>query len=228
MKHYCIVNTENKLITDRLKQYGYICIATEKSANVSSPICRHADVLYLKTDSNSLAVSDCQQNNIVVLKEKGFDIKEIKLAAGYKTESKLNIIITDENIICNSKTCEADILITNKNIINVNQGYTKCSTIVIDCNNFITEDEGIYNALTQAGKNCLLITKGYAELKGYDYGFIGGASAYLSAADTLLFFGNISKHPDYCKIMNFTERCKIKIDYIEDIKLQDIGGIVEL
>lgn len=227
MKHYCIVNTENEIIINRLKQHGYICIATEKSGNVSGPVSCHADVLYLKTDSNSFIVSDCQQNNINLLEQKGFIVKKIKLSAGYKTESRLNMVITDKTVICNPKTCAADIFNNDKTVIAVNQGYTKCSTIVIDNDNFITEDNGIYTALEKAGKNCLLIAKGYAELQGYNYGFIGGASAFLSAINTLLFFGNIKTHPDYIKIEEFCRRCGINTDYIKEIPLQDIGGFVE-
>ncbi|MBQ5324194.1 MAG: hypothetical protein J6J58_01975, partial [Oscillospiraceae bacterium] len=88
---YCIIDTENKIITDKLKEYGYTCIATEKSANVSDPISQHADVLYLKTGNKEIYVSDCQKNNIQLLKKLGYLVREVSLSSGYKTESKLNM-----------------------------------------------------------------------------------------------------------------------------------------
>ena len=96
---FCIINTENPIITDKLKEYGYICIATEKSANVSDPISRHADVLYLKTGNKEIYVSDCQKNNIQLLIDIGYSVTEVTLSPGYKTESKLNMIVTDDVII---------------------------------------------------------------------------------------------------------------------------------
>ena len=227
MKNYCIIDTLNSKITDKLREYGYICISTEKSANVSEPIAFHTDVLYLKFNEKDIYVSDCQVNNISFLKEKGYNLHTISMAAGYHTESKLNAVITNKTIICNPKTCIESIYAdNNKEIIKVNQGYTKCSTVVISDNDFITEDTGIYEALKSAGKNCLLIEKGSVALKGYNYGFIGGASAFLEKHKTLLFFGDIKNHKNYNDIVKFCNCLKINIDYIENMELTDIGGIV--
>lgn len=225
----CIINTENHIIANKLKECGYTCIATEKSANVSEPISLHADVLYLKTGDKEIYVSDCQTDNIKLLKEIGYNVTEIKLAPGYKTECKLNMIVGDDAVVCNPNTClNLEIFDSDKEIIKVNQGYTKCSTIVLSDNDFITEDEGIYNALKSCGKNCLLIEKGYVSLEGYDYGFIGGASVYLTDQNTLLFFGDITEHKNYCEIEKFCIEFKINIDCIKDFKLIDIGGSIIL
>ena len=229
MEKYCIVNTKNKLFIEKLEKYGYKCIATEKSADVSQPISLHADVLYLKTDDNTLYVSECQKINIKLFKELGYNVKTVKLAPGYETECKLNMVVTDDLILCNPKTClNPEEIKSDRQIINVNQGYTKCSTVVTGKDSFITEDKGIYNILKQNGKNCLLIEKGYVNLEGYEYGFIGGASIYLEEKKTLLFFGDISKHKDYSNIKNFISKYGIRIDYTKNVQLEDIGGAIIL
>ena len=226
MEKYCIVNGENTIVTDKLKQLGYTCILTEKSVDVSEPISFHADILYLKTDINKIYVSQCQKNNTELFKNKEYNVKTIKLSPGYKTECKLNYIVTDKDIICNPATAYLEN--NDKNIVKVKQGYTKCSTIVLGEDNFITEDEGIYRTLTSKDKNCLLIKKGYVQLKGYEYGFIGGASAFLDEINTILFFGDITEHPDYNAIENFCNDINIDIAHIADMKLTDIGGVVIL
>ncbi|MBR2503389.1 MAG: hypothetical protein IKB62_04615 [Oscillospiraceae bacterium] len=229
MKKYCIVNTENKIIKEKLEQYGYICISTEKSDNVSGPISCHADVLYLKTKDNQMYISDCQSNNIELLSSLGMKVKKIKLAPGYKTESKLNVVITDKIIVGNPDTMlDVTKILNSREFIKVRQGYTKCSTVVVGDNYFITEDEGIYKAVVDAGKNCLFISKGFVELSEYDYGFIGGASAYIPEEKTLLFFGDITKHPDFEKIICFCEKIGVKAEWIADMPLKDIGGVVKL
>lgn len=228
-QHYCIINTENKQITDTILKYGYEVIATELSNNVSIPISLHADVLYLKVAENDIFVSDCQQHNIKTLENLGYNVNQIKLKPGYKTESKLNMVVTDKILLCNNKTCMDISKISNgRSIINTNQGYTKCSTIVLSEDNFITEDIGIYTVLKKAGKNCVLIDKGFVRLNGYDYGFIGGASAYLKKENVLFFFGDITKHKNYNTIYEFCKKLKIHIDFISDCELIDIGGAIIL
>ena len=227
--NYCISDTTNQLIVNKLEEYGYKCISTEKSTDVSQPVSLHADVLYLKADNNSVYVSECQKNNIGMLKSAGYNVKTIKLSPGYKTECKLNLVVTDTLIICNPKTCmDYSEFSRNRELIYTNQGYTKCSTVVLENNNFITEDKNIYNVLTKTGKHCLLIEKGYVELEGYNYGFIGGASVYIKERKTILFTGDIRKHPDYINIKNFCDNNDISIDYIDDMNLYDIGGIIIL
>lgn len=225
MKNYCIIDTSNQKIVQKLKEYGYVCIPTENSMDVSGPISLHADVLYLKTDNNSIYISECQKNNFKLLKDIGYNVNPVKLSAGYKTECKLNMVITDDIVLCNHKTCmEIYKDLYNKKIIYTNQGYTKCSTVVIGNDNFITEDESIYNSLINIGKNCLLIDKGQVRLDGYDYGFIGGASIYLPEKNTVLFFGDITAHTSYSKIDKFIKNCNKSLDYIDNMCLCDIGG----
>ena len=74
MEKLCIVNSENKAVTDVLEQYGYVCIPTQKSECVSEPISLHADVLYLKSENNKIFVSSCQNDNIDMLKQRGYNI----------------------------------------------------------------------------------------------------------------------------------------------------------
>ena len=66
------------------------------------------------------------------------------------------------------------------------------------------------------------------ELKGYNYGFIGGASIYLKEEHKLLFLGNIKKHINYNEIEKFCNNINISIDYIDMTSLTDIGGAVIL
>lgn len=103
----------------------------------------------------------------------------------------------------------------NITLIDVNQGYTKCSCAVCD-EGVITADEGIYQKLQEKGINALKIAPGFVELAGYDYGFIGGVSGKIEGV--LTFFGDVSKHADFEKIKSFC-----KINFIYDFPLTDVG-----
>ncbi|MBQ3008553.1 MAG: hypothetical protein IJD80_03085 [Oscillospiraceae bacterium] len=90
-------------------------------------------------------------------------------------------------------------------------------------NAYITEDEGIYKTLTGYGLDCLKIEKGNVSLKGYNYGFIGGASVKLNNKE-ILFFGDIEKSDDKQSLIEFLKKYNMKAEFIENKKLNDIGS----
>jgi hypothetical protein len=93
------------------------------------------------------------------------------------------------------------------NVINVNQGYTKCSICVVNENAIITDDESIFAAAGNFFNDTLFVSKGSIRLNGYDYGFIGGASAVYK--DNVFFFGDLKMHSqgneisEFCKLNGF-------------------------
>lgn len=108
-------------------------------------------------------------------------------------------------------------------IINVNQGYAKCSTAIIDEQSIITSDKGIHEKAIQNQLNSLLIRPGYIKLEGLDYGFIGGCT--LSYEDVVFFSGDITKHPDYLSIKKYIEDKNKKIEHTDD-ELTDLGSFI--
>ncbi len=222
----CIISFDDKEILARMLQLGYECTAVKVSDRVSGPISTHSDVLYLKVNNSEIIASSCQKANFALLKREGYTVTEInKLEPGYKTESFLNFIITEKNIICNPKT--ALNINSEKNVIKVKQGYTRCSTICVNDNAFITDDENIYNALIENDIDCLKIEKGDVKLPGYDYGFIGGASVKLNDEE-ILFFGDIKNKNDKTAVIEFLKKYNMKALFIENKELTDIGSALIL
>ncbi|MBQ6570472.1 MAG: hypothetical protein IJL87_09500 [Clostridia bacterium] len=141
------------------------------------------------------------------------------------------------NAVCTGKFFIHNLRYTNKRLqkaikqmnlteINVNQGYTKCSTVIVDDCSFITEDEGLYSVLRGIpGISVLKVSKGYVKLDGFTYGFLGGASGRVG--DTIVFNGNLSAHPDFEKISSFINSKGLKIMNFESYPLTDIGSIIE-
>ncbi len=113
----------------------------------------------------------------------------------------------------------------NYEFINVNQGYTKCNLCVIDENSAITEDEGLYRILSGYNINVLKIPVGTVSLSGFDNGFIGGASGFISK-NTLAFCGKINNSLVYNNILNFVNSKNIDIIFLSSTNLQDYGSIL--
>lgn len=112
--------------------------------------------------------------------------------------------------------------------IHVSQGYTRCCCLPVDNSSFITSDEGIARALKAAEANVLLIRKGYIELTGFDYGFIGGCAGHITVKGrrSIIFNGSLSAHPDCKKITAFIKDRDIDIISFNDYPLADIGSIL--
>lgn len=113
-------------------------------------------------------------------------------------------------------------------LINVRQGYAKCSTLTLDSRSLITADTGIANAAIARGLEVLHIKSSAQDitLKGYGQGFIGGASGV--CGDTVFFCGDICKHSDYEAIKSFCKTKGKKLCSLTDSPLCDVGGIIFL
>ena len=148
------------------------------------------------------------------------------LGVKYPETVKFNLAKIGEFVVCKydviSEGIKEHLKQKNYTIINVNQGYSKCSTAVIG-DAFITSDKGIYDACIKEGIIGLLIRPGYIELPDLDYGFIGGTC--VSYDDVVYFNGDITKHPDYEAIKSFITKRNKKIDYI-NIPLTDVGSFI--
>ena len=147
--------------------------------------------------------------------------------AGYPGEVPYNAVITKDSLIHHLSYTDPLLLQnainTGKKLLSVKQGYTKCSMVVVDDHAFITADKGIYDALKDKYE-VLLIREGAVALEGHEYGFLGGASGALG--DTVIFHGDLSRHPDYERILHFITARGKQVKYFDHFPLTDIGSIL--
>lgn len=223
------IDMENKL-----KEIGVNLIKTPICKETYNAIMHHPDITACKLNDNNIVVApnvyDFYKSK---LSKYGFNV--IKggsyIGSNYPNNIQYNIAIVGNFAIHNFNYTDKNILeyLDNNNFkkINVKQGYCKCSICIVDENSIITSDEGIYKAVKEYGIDCLLIEKGHIDLFDLDYGFIGGCSSLISK-DILVFFGDIKKHPDYEKILNFVSNKNKKILSLSEEKLLDLGSLIPL
>jgi len=110
-------------------------------------------------------------------------------------------------------------------LIDVPQGYAKCSVVVVDENTIITYDRGIAGACSaHPGLRVLLISPGHVKLPGFDTGLIGGTSGRVE--NTVIFNGDLSAHPDFAAIRELVESRGLELRYFPEYPLTDIGSII--
>lgn len=210
-----------------LADYGITPLSVEPSKALPQLICDHADMQVFHLGGGRVVVAPEQHELISSLKEYGFDAQVCApLGDKYPQDCKLNAVLLGNTVFGRLQSLAPQVLHTVKQKINVNQGYTRCSVCLVNETAAITADTTLALALRTRGVDVLQICAGHIELMGYDYGFIGGASALIDK-DRLLFFGDITKHPDYPLIHSFLQKHNITEVHSQG-PLTDIGGMVPL
>lgn len=178
-------------------------------------VCTHADIFYCRMGAGESA--EVFQGNIG---EIGFN---------YPDNVKFNAVCLDRYFIHNLKYTSPALLQCAKSkgleLINVKQGYTKCNTVVVDGHSIITADEGILREVQNLPDiDTLKIRQGFVKLRGFEYGFLGGACGRVG--NEIIFNGDLSAHPDFEAVSHFIESCGLSIKYFPEYQLEDIGSII--
>lgn len=213
-----------------LQQYDRNIVTFKPNKNLVEEINNHADIHIFK-HNKTLIVSDKIVGDIAP-EITGYNIETCKdIRSPYPEDIKLNVLFINNKIICNTKYVAREIIELSKKyniqLLHTNQGYSKCSVCKISDTAVITDSVSIASLLKICQIDVLTIKPGNIALSNEHYGFIGGASGLIN--EQLLYFsGDISKHPDYENILDFTNKHNIKIIFNKNRPLTDFGGFIKL
>ena len=215
MRKIYIAKNSNSILQNYIKNAGYALELVSSNEIVDPAISCHPDVFMCRLGITSNAPL------VRALDE--------ELDMGYPGEAAFNAACTGLYFIHNLKITAPRLLeaarAAGMKLIHVPQGYTKCSTVIVNKQSIITYDRGIAKACSAYNDlDVLLISPGHVMLPGYDTGFIGGCSGRIG--DEIIFNGNLSAHPDFDKIRNFIETKNLKCTWFEDYPLTDIGSLI--
>ena len=208
-------------------------VRTTELKNVLNGINTHPDMCVCPLGGNLLVLEPTVYNYYYdLLKNYGFNLikGESILSKEYPYDIAYNCVII--NGILFHKLSHTDKKIIeyadkfNIKKVNVKQGYTKCSIAIVTENALITDDIGIYNSIGNL-LDVLLIEKGQIELKGYNYGFIGGASGKINY-DALAFYGNLKAFNYNDKIISFCKNHGVYCYSLSNQPLYDYGSLLPI
>lgn len=214
-----------------LQKTGHTVIPTMLMDCVYDAIASHADIQIHYLGNNRFVCAPEAYEYYKKYLPDGFTlIKGSKpLGSKYPDDIPYNAAAVGKTLICNSHSTAIEILseysCSTRNILNVNQGYTKCSTCIVNGNAIITADTSIANAAKKNSIDVLKINEGYVELKGMNYGFIGGASGLIEE-NVLAFNGELNTHPDEEEIKKFCKNHGVDIIELKNDILTDLGSII--
>ena len=216
-----------------LSSLGFTLVPLPPFPCLPQPVASHPDMLLFRMDNKLFChrdyapIADRQIQTILSKTDLDLILTDDPVSDVYPHDVSLNLVFT-RNILLGKTDAMAQKVKRHANSLDipvfpVKQGYTKCSCVVLE-NAVITSDTSIAKAASKAELDCLLISQGNVTLKGYDYGFIGGASGVYQK--TVFFCGNIKKHPDEERIANFCHLHGYEVHSLSDEPLFDAGTLM--
>jgi hypothetical protein len=213
----------------KLYELGYKVIKCPKCNTLYDAVCGHPDMLLHLLDGNRIIVHKAMPKEFTD-KLKGLKFKILYSTENIKSEYPQDIILNGLSLkdmfIHNLKYTDKELLnnVSHKNLIDVTQGYTKCSVAVINENSVITSDKIIADELIKRDIDVLLLPPGDIELPNLNYGFIGGTCGLLNE-NIITFYGNLKFYKYGKEVLNFLKKKGVKPLYLNDGKLIDRGSI---
>jgi hypothetical protein len=212
---------------NNLRKYGELVMlgitgVTERS------ISGHPDIFFCKTQNKLIIAPNLPEDYKIILLENNIPFFKGKseVSAKYPEAAHYNAVITKTHLIHRTDITDKEILndCINLSKIHVSQGFTRCSLLALNENNFITSDEGIYKIIISFGFHVLLVTTDNIILPGQRYGFIGGACGIHE--NKLFIIGNLKHHKDGEKIKQFAGSINYNIIELYNGPLFDGGSII--
>lgn len=240
MKYAVIDFRMRKEEKEYLKSKGLELIENEFNLNTYDEISSHPDIYYLKVGETVFSAPEKKGklpfNTVNCVTEIG---------KKYPTDVPYNVLIVGNNAIHNFKYTDNIVKFYLErhgyNLINVEQGYSNCSTVVLNDSSCITSDIAIAKVLMDNGIDTLFVSEPDIKLKKRTniifekqsqmsfedstmQGFIGGACMVLG--DTFVIFGDINNLVNGNKIRKFVEKKGLKLHYFEGLDVVDYGGVL--
>ncbi len=232
MKRIAIINPDaSGEIIDNLKMIDMEPILIPRTDLVEEPLSGHPDIQVFVHENRVFCHPDISASFLrVVEKYAEVTICSTKLVKAYPGDVPYNIACAGSWAVKHPGGSDPIIeeYLRSKNIAAaaVNQGYARCSTLIVDDSSIITADVSIHRAALCRGLSSLRIEAGHIDLPGYGYGFIGGATGPCDGM--VLCAGDLSHHPDYGAITEFIESRDKKIVPLGTSYAVDLGTIFVL
>ena len=219
-----------------LNKFNINTIQVQRNNALTDDIASHPDCAFVQLNGNTAVTTSELYKTIVNFltiedDEKIFRLYECTegISSPYPGDIRLNVRVISDMIFCNTRYVDQSIREFaskyNYRLIHCNQGYAACSTVLLNNNALITDDESIHCSAQKNAIDSILISKGSVRLKCRNYGFIGGTCGMIDK-NLLAFTGNIDSHTESQAIKIFLNKHSVNYIELTDGPLIDIGGII--
>ena len=215
-----------------LTALGFELFVLPKCKSLGRGVDTHADLMLFPVDKSVFIYEDIikEANGLLCeLSKRGYEIIPMSGSplAEYPLDIGANCLRIGRRIFSKNKYTSPEIREyaekTGYSLVNVNQGYARCTACPVGDSAVITADPSVARAVQAQGIDLLRISEGGVALRDFDHGFIGGACGAFE--NKIFFSGDVSKHPDGERITAFCRSHGIEPYSLSDEPLRDIGSI---
>ena len=207
-------------IVKRLENQGVFGIKLNPSERMKSELRYHPDILTLNSPDNTWYCEDGYKSFA------GQTMTKVMLGDAYPFDCTFNMMFVNDKVICGKKA-DIGFLEDKYEIVRVNQGYVKCSTVFVDESAYITSDYGIADKLKKLGCDVLTVSNEGILLNGFSCGFIGGCAGKISKNE-IAFTGKLENHKNCADIKSFCANYGVDCISLGNDPLYDYGGILPI
>ena len=198
-----------------------------RSEKIQGPLEGHADVCMFHNSFETVLAPDAPEYIQQELRNHGIAFcTGTKLSgSSHPCTATYNAAGSQGLLIHNTQFTEPKILslYQSAQTVHVKQGYSRCSTLILNHKAIITSDKGIASSLQRKKKKVLLVKSKNITLPGLPYGLFGGCCGIFR--DTVFFAGSLSFLEEGEKINDFIIQEGFHIIELQPTILQDVGGI---
>lgn len=216
---------------ERLSQF-YNVIEFSAKGMVEEPLEGHPDIFICQKENHLIVAPNISSDFLNHLKiseiEFSFGVNEVGFS--YPEIARYNNIITQNFILCNTKTCDSVFLkmSDNQKLISVKQSFCRCSSFALADDFIITSDAGIYKKLQAEEIGSVLFSDKDIILEGYKNGLLGGCLGLDKTNGRVLVAGSLERYSEGKKLKNLIHSHNFEILELGNSPLIDVGGIFVL
>lgn len=217
-----------------LTSLGIDLIKTVRCPELYEAVDGHPDMQLMHIGGKRIILApNVFESMAPVFEKKGFAVTKgaTWLVRNYPGNIAYNVLRMGNFAFHNTKYTDAEIVRElekeNVKLIHVSQGYTKCSTCILDSRTIVTSDLKLSKTVEKYGIESLLIKPGGIELKNLNYGFIGGACGLISEKH-IAFTGTLEALEDGNRVIEFLNNREFEITALWKEKPVDYGSIIPI
>ena len=213
-----------------LKRFGEL-VEIPKYDYLYEEISSHPDIFITKI-GDKLICAPCIYEYLI---KSGVDVKkgDKDPKGSYPNDILYNVFQIGKYVVGNFKYCDKKVLeeIEKHNFIkiNVKQGYSNCSCLVLNDRAIITSDKGISDEMLKIKKDVLLLQSNSIKLLNGNKeskmnGFIGGATTVIDKQ--VILFGDIDNFGEKNKgeLISFLNKYNMNLKSFNGFNINDYGG----
>lgn len=217
--------TDNRIPDEakiNLRAYGEL-IEVPQNDVVYTAISSHPDIFIFQDRDKLIVAPNSPASLISELKNRNikFEFGEVSLGKKYPQTAHYNIAFNDGLMIHKKGITDEKLIEKTKpdEFVNVNQAYSRCTTLILKKDRIITSDSGINKALPQS----FFIDDSNIILPGFDHGFFGGCCGVFE--NKLFVMGEIDTLPNSIELKKYIKESGFEIIELNKGCLFDGGGL---